>query len=61
MSSEKSKPKMGRPPKRPADKQSRAVLSRFTPDEFAALKRDAAGQPLAAYLREFWLQHRRDK
>jgi len=58
----KRKPKMGRPPKRAADKMSERVLVSFTPADFRRLKADAQalGLPLATVLRRAWYAWRKD-
>lgn len=58
------KSKMGRPPKKPKDKQSSCVMVRLTPAERRQLEADAraAGLPPATYLAELWrAKHKRVK
>jgi hypothetical protein len=63
MSKPKRKPKarMGRPPKPPELKQSKAVHVVITPGEYDALKGDAAaaGRTMAGHLRMTWLESRK--
>jgi hypothetical protein len=50
------KARMGRPPKSPAEKQSKAVMIMLTPGEHRQLKAAArkAGLPLATYIMTAW-------
>lgn len=50
------KPKMGRPPKKPGDKQTACIMVRLTPAEGRRLRAEAraAGLPPATYLAELW-------
>ena len=57
----KKKSKMGRPPKRPEDRQSEVVLVRLTKADRRLLEAEAGaeGLPLGTYLRKCWKERTR--
>jgi len=60
MKEKKTKPKMGRPPKCPDEKQDKCVMVRLTRGEYARLVSEAkrVGMPKAVFLVHCWKQQR---